>query len=181
MDAGECGYCCKWGHQGSRPPAATVEAVATVKQVHLSGGSEESFWIFAVSSPSGRNARISVDSGAAAHVCPTSFASATPLGPAKGGMLYDAQGHEIEAHGTRTVYMRLGPEGQSVGAQFRVMNVRTPILSMGKLVKPGCRFEPRPIGCKMSKDDRRCDARRFEKFSLGGRQRLHDDWRGSQC
>ena len=35
----------------------------------------------------------------------------------------------IEVHGTRTVYMRLGPE--SVGAEFRV----TPILSMGKLVK----------------------------------------------
>ena len=67
--------------------------------------------IFAVSVSSGRNARILVDSGADAHVWPTNFASATPLGPAKGGMLYDAQGRMIEAHGTRSVSMRLGPEG----------------------------------------------------------------------
>ena len=63
-------------------------------------------------------------------------------GTGRGGMLYDAQGHMIEAHGTRTLYMRLGPEGQSVGAEFRVTNVRTPILSMGKLVEAG------PTGCK---------------------------------
>ena len=48
---------------------------------------------------------------------PTDFASAALLGPTKGGTLYDAQGHMIEAHGTRTVYMRIGPEGQSVGAE----------------------------------------------------------------
>ena len=62
---------------------------------------------------SGRNARILVDRGADEHVCPTDFASATLLGPTKGSILYDAQVHVIEAHGTRTVHMRLGPEGQS--------------------------------------------------------------------
>ena len=30
------------------------------------------------------------------------FATAAPLGLAKGGTLNDAQGHTIEAHGTRT-------------------------------------------------------------------------------
>ena len=49
---------------GSKPPAATVQAVATVNQIHSSGGSDDSVWIFAVSAPSGRNARILVDSGA---------------------------------------------------------------------------------------------------------------------
>ena len=39
------------------------------------------------------------------------------------------------------MYMRLGPEGRSVGAEFRVTNVRTPIHSMGILVKQGYRFE----------------------------------------
>ena len=57
---------------------------------------------------SGRNAGILVDSGADEHVCPTDFASATHLGPAKGDTFYDAQGDMIEAHGTRTVYMKLG-------------------------------------------------------------------------
>ena len=55
-----------------------------------------------MSASSGRNAGILVDCGADDHVCPTNFASSTPLGPVKGGMLYDAQGHMIEAHGTGT-------------------------------------------------------------------------------
>ena len=81
-----------------------------------------------------RSARILVASGADEHVCPTNFASATPLRLAKGGMLHGAQGHMIEAHGTRTLCTRLGPEGQSVGAELRVTNVRTPILTK-KLIK----------------------------------------------
>ena len=75
---------------------------------------------------SGRNAGILVDSGADEHV------SVTPLGPAKGDTFYDAQGDMIEAHGRRTVYMRLGREGHSAGAEFRVTNVTTRILSMEK-------------------------------------------------
>ena len=35
----------------------------------------------------------------------------------------------VEAHGARTVYMRLRPEGRSVGAAFRVASVKSPILS----------------------------------------------------
>ena len=69
-------------------------------------------------------------------------------------MLYDVLEHMIEAHGTRTVCMRLGPEGQSVGAEFRVMNGRTPTLSMRKLVKQGYRFEAGPTGCKVPKGHR---------------------------
>ena len=82
------------------------------------------------------------------------------------------RGHMIEAHGTRTVYMRLGPQDQSVGAELRVTNVRTRILSIGKFVKQGWRFEAGPTGCKMSKRDR---SGRCENFSLRGRQSLHDD------
>ena len=69
-------------------------------------------------------------------------------------MLHDARGHVIEAHDTSIVYMRLGPEGRSVVAEFRVTNVRTPILSMGILVKQGYRFEAGSTDCKMSKSDR---------------------------
>ena len=49
--------------------------------------------------------------------------------------------------------MRPGPEGQSVGAEFRVTSVKSPILSMEKLVKQGFRFEAGSTGCKMSKGD----------------------------
>ena len=56
--------------------------------------------------------------------------------------------------GTRTVYMRFGPEGQSVGAEFRVTSVTSLMLGMGKLVKQGCQFEAGPTECKMSSGDR---------------------------
>ena len=59
-------------------------------------------------------------------------------------MLYDAHGHTIDVLGTRTVFM--SQEGQSVGAEFRVTNVRSPILSMEKLVKQSYRFEAGPTG-----------------------------------
>ena len=141
--------------QGNMLPAATVPAVATVNQVQSSPPDEDTFWIFAVSASSRRNARILVDSGADEHVCPTDFAASTPLRPAKGGTPCDAQGHMIEARSTRTVYMRLGPEGQGVGAEFfRVTNVKRPILSMRNLAKQGFRFEAGPTGCKMSNGDR---------------------------
>ena len=63
-------------------------------------------------------------------------------------MLHDAQGHVIEAHGTRTVCMRLRPEGQSVGAEFSVTHVKSPILSMGNLVKQGYKFETDCVQCR---------------------------------
>ena len=69
-------------------------------------------------------------------------------------MLCDAQGHVIEARGTRTVYVRLGLEGQSVGEESRVTNVKSPILSIEKLVKQGYKFEAGPIGCKRSSGNR---------------------------
>ena len=67
-------------------------------------------------------------------------------------MIYEAQGHVIEAHGTRTVYMRLGPEGRSVGAGFRVTNVKSPILSMESWSKKA--KSSRPTVCKMSRGNR---------------------------
>ena len=44
-----------------------------------------------------------------------------------------------------------------MGAEFRVTSVRTPIFSMGKLVKQDHRFEAGQTGCKVSKGDRRMD------------------------
>ena len=75
---------------------------------------------------------------------PTDFASAAPLRPTKGGTPYDLQGHVIDAHGTRTVYMRLGPESQRVGAKFRVTSVTSPLLSMEMLARQGYQFEEGP-------------------------------------
>ena len=165
----------EWGlkrDQGGRPPAAAAQAASTVNQVQSSPPYEDSFWIFAVGASSGRNARILVHRGAEEHVCPTDFASATHLGQTKCSMLYDAQGHVIEAHGTRTVYMGFGPEGQSVGAEFSVTNVKSPMLSMGKVVKQGDKFE---TDCVQDVErESQPDVGNCEKFSLGGGRSLHD-------
>ena len=71
-------------NQGVKPPAATVQAVATVNQFHSSDGRDDSFWMFAERASSGRNVRVLVDSGADIHVCPMSFASATLIGTNQG-------------------------------------------------------------------------------------------------
>ena len=104
-----------------------------VNQIHPYPSDDDSFWILAVSASSGRDARI-LDDSAHEH-----------------GTHSDAQGHMIEAHGTRSVYTRLGPEGQSVGAEFGVTNVKTPTLSMEKFVTQSYCFEAGLTGCKMSK------------------------------
>ena len=95
------------------------------------------------------------------------------LEPTKGSMRYDAQGHVTESSWHENcVHMRLGPEGQSVGAEFRVTSVKSPILSMGKLVKQGYKF-----GTDWVQDVEResqPDVGRCEKFSLGERRCLHD-------
>ena len=90
-------------------------AWSSVRSLHFDSPfrCDDSFWILAVSATSGRDARILVDSGTDAHVCPTSFATATFLAVAKGGMLYDAQRYKIEAHGTRIVCMKLVQSSES--------------------------------------------------------------------
>ena len=116
------------------------KAAATVNQVHTTPLDEESFWIFAVGVWSGRNAQILV-----------TFARRTSHQPLLGGrsVLHDAQGHLVEVHVTRTVCMRLGPGGRSVGAEFMVTHVKSPTL-----VKQGFKFEAGPAGCKMSRGNR---------------------------
>ena len=139
-----------------------------MSQNRSSGADGDSLWIF------------TVDSGAYEHVSPTDFASATPLEPTKGSMLCDAQGHVIEAHGTRTVYMRLGPEGQSVCADLRVTNVKSPNLRMGKLVKQGYTSSKQDRVQNVEGRPQR-DVGRREEFSLGRCQSSHDGGRSSPC
>ena len=69
---------------GGKPQAAEAQAAATMNQVQSSPPDEDSFWMFVVGAPSGRNARILFESGADEHVCPTDLASATPLGADQG-------------------------------------------------------------------------------------------------
>ena len=79
-----------------------------------------------------------------------------------------------------------------MGAEFRVTNVKSPILSMGKLVNQGCKFEAGPTRCKMSKWDRsvtlgvvknslsgwtRKLTRRLKELAMLMQELLHQWWR----
>ena len=68
--------------------------------------------------------------------------------------------------------MRLGPEGQSVGAEFSVTSVKSPILSMVELVKQGYKFETDWV--QDVERESQCGVGRCEKFSLGGPRSFHD-------
>ena len=147
--AGECGYCGKWGHKraqckkrardlGTSPGAPGVQAVTgedrpggnmnQVRAEDLADDESEdgSLWVFAVSTRHhhGESVKVLVDSGADEHVCPRGYASLAATSSTTWGTLYDAQGNVIKATGTRTVYLRLGPESQLVSADVRVTDVQ---------------------------------------------------------
>ena len=70
--------------------------------------------------------------------------------------------------------MRLRLQGQSVGADLSVANVKSPILSMEKVVKQGDKFEAGPTRCKVSRGNRSVTLDVVKKFSVGGRHSLHN-------
>ena len=63
--------------------------------------------------------------------------------------------------------MRLRLQGQSVGAEFSVANVKSPILSMEKVVNQGDKFEGRTDLVQDVEREPQRDVGRCEKFSLG--------------
>ena len=67
-------------------------------------------------------------------MCPRDFATATSLGTIRGNSLYECQENDIDAVGTRTLFMILGLESQTMCAEFRVANVQSPVLSVGTLI-----------------------------------------------
>ena len=76
----------------------------------------------------------------------------------------------IEAQGTRTAHMRLGPEGQRAGAKFRLPSVKSP----GRWSKMVTSSKQDRLGAKCTKGiGSQFDVGRCEGFSLGGRQSLH--------
>ncbi len=58
--------------------------------------------------------------------------------PFIGEVLRDAQGNPIASESRKRVSMRIDKEQKLVKAAFRVANVRSPILSLGELIRDGC-------------------------------------------
>ena len=108
------------------------------------------------------------------------FATTANLGLVKDGMHYDAQGQEIEAVGMRTVFMRLGPEGQDLSAEFRDTNVHSPSSAWENLSSEASSSRQDLHGCKTSSGSRSATGRR-EEFAPGGCHSSTNSHRGTAC
>ena len=100
-------------------------------------------WIFAVTWADNleeiyeSEVEILLDSGAYDHVCGPEFAVHSPLLPRLDtGIVRNADGSEIPAHGRRRVRFRL-EDGQTASVKFQFMNVKRCIFSIGRLVEQG--------------------------------------------
>ena len=65
----------------------------------------------------------------------------------QGEETHDAQCKEIEAAGTRTVFIRLGLVNGAVVAELRVGNVQSHNTSVGKLIKQDFQLSAGPHCC----------------------------------
>eukprot|EP00972_Heterocapsa_arctica_P039519 5820991-Heterocapsa_arctica.AAC.1 len=78
-----------------------------------------------------------IDSGAFAHVCPLSFAPASPLQLVRESQpALSADGRPLRKWGKRNVVLELD-DGETLRATFLVMNVSKVILSVAELRRDG--------------------------------------------
>ena len=120
-------------------------------------------WCFALTSMCavvGSTGSLLLDSGSDEHLCTLKFADLIPTSRDRSPLkVKDVQQNELVISGQKTVPMLVGPTGgkhaMEATATFRVAEVRDNILSLGKLVRKGFRFNLGPGGCSMEKDGRK--------------------------
>ncbi|CAK0869723.1 unnamed protein product [Prorocentrum cordatum] len=150
---GERGYCGKWGHKradcrkkkaddrrrSQQPADGTVKAASGYFDGKPGG------WVFAVTAqPNGRVAKVGgsilIDSGSDDHLCRHRFVPEAPISAAVDApRLFDVQQRPLPTAGLRGVEMTL-KEGITATADFLVADVSDDLLSMGKLLRQGFRF-----------------------------------------
>ncbi|CAK0797434.1 unnamed protein product, partial [Prorocentrum cordatum] len=166
---GECGYCGKWGHKradcrkkkaddakkepghtravqgaaasssGQQPADGTVRAASGYYDGTPDG------WVFAVTAGTdGKVAKVGgsilIDSGSDAHLCRHRFAPEAPVSTAVDApRLFDVQQRPLPTAGLRGGEMTL-KEGIKATADFLVAGVNDDLLSMGKLLRQGFKF-----------------------------------------
>ena len=114
---------------------------------------EEDGWIFAVDHEHEELCElIMIDSGASVHVCPPDHGQENGLRKSSETRpLLTASGAEMKQHGTRQV--SYDTEVGEVTTDYRVLDVRRPIWSLGSKMDSGCDVHFTKNRCWISKDD----------------------------
>ncbi|CAK0835553.1 unnamed protein product [Prorocentrum cordatum] len=166
---GECGYCGKWGHkradcrkkkaddakkeaghtravQGDAPSSSgqqPADGTARAASGYYDGTPDG--WVFAVTAGTdGKVAKVGgsilIDSGNDDHLCRHRFVPEAPVSSAVDApRLFDVQQRPLPTAGLRGVEMAM-KEGTKATADFLVADVNDDLLSMGKLLGQGFKF-----------------------------------------
>ena len=125
----------------------------TVGHEQSANSIEEDGWIFALDQEHEEVCElIMIDSGASVHVCPPDHGQENGLRKSsKTRPLLTASGAEMKQHGMRQV--SYDTEVGKITTDYRVLDVRRPIWSLGSMMDSGCDVHFTKDRCWISKDD----------------------------
>ena len=163
----KCFFCMEKGHARKDYSSSRLAEKKTVGHEPSANAIEEARWIFALeqgpntienhSSPAISEHEelcelIIIDSGVSVHVCPPEHGQENGLRQSKETRpLLPASGAEMTQHGMRQV--SYDTEVGKVTADYRVLDVRRPIWSLGSMMDSSCDVHFTKERCWISKDD----------------------------
>ena len=162
----KCFFCKGKGHARKDCPkfSAWLAEKKTVGHEQSANSIEEDGWIFALDHEHEELCElIMIDSGASVHVCPPDHGQENGLRKSSGTRpLLTASGAEMKQHGVRQV--SYDTEVGKITTDYRVLDVRRPIWSLGSMMDSGCDVHFTKNRCWISKDD----GKEFDMIRSGG-------------
>ena len=151
----KCFFCKEKGHTRKDCPefSAWLAEKKTVGHQQSANSIDEDGWIFALNQEHEELCElIMIDSGASVHVCPPDHGQENGLRKSsRTRPLLTASGAEIEQHGMRQV--NYDTEVGKITTDYRVLDVRRPIWSLGSMMDSSCDVHFTKNRCWISKDD----------------------------
>ena len=162
----KCSFCKEKGHARKDCPkfSAWLAEKKTVGHEQSANSIEEDGWIFALDHEHEELCElIMIDSGASVHVCPPDHGQENGLRKSSGTRpLLTASGAEMKQHGIRQV--SYDTEVGKITTDYRVLDVRRPIWSLGSMTDSGCDVHFTKNHCWIFKDD----GKELEMIRSGG-------------
>ena len=151
----KCFFCKERGHARKDCPkfSAWLAEKKTVGHEQSAHSIEEDGWIFVLDHEHEELCElIMIDSGASVHVCPPDHGQENGLlKSSKTRPLLTASGAEMKQHGMRQV--SCDTEDGKITTDYRALDVRRPIWSLGSMMDSGCDVHFTKNPCWISKDD----------------------------